>query len=716
LGRLSTLSEIVDKPTVPYVTTRTYDTAGRLDTLTYPNAGTAAAPRALKVKYNYTALGYLQSITNATTNAMLYQRNLLNADSNIISENFGNGTTQAYSYEPATGRLGATGVFGPSSTTPNLLSLSYTYDTLANVSTRNDAIAGVAEVFTNDNLNRLTNVSVTRPYAAGPDVTAVTYNAIGNITSKNSTISGNVPVTVSISPNPLVISTATAGGTATGTVTASAGGGIPPYTYTWALTSGSGITLANATSTTPSFSSTALAWNQTNTAIYQVTVKDAVGTTASPATALTVTAKGPTPPALSASASTVNVASTVEAVVTTTLSGSTTITPSGGVAPYTVTWAPAAATAIATPPAGATANFSASVPVAQTVAGDFVATVKDAANQTATVAVHVAFSVAGPVTLALSPNPINCSRNNPGIGTATSTAAASAGIAPYAYSWTRLTGTRVAVANATSATASFSATLAWSENLSETYQAKVVDAAGGVATATLTINCTTPAQPTVTINPTPLNLSTATNGVAATGAATATGAGGVGPYSYSWTTTGGSGVSISNASAATVSFSSTPTYVQTLTQTYQVTLTDAAGNTATAPTQLTVNAVGPPEPAPSITISPTAWGFGATTELLPKTKSFTVTNAGGMAPFSMVLTPSNGGLYTSSAGTCPANGVNMPRFSSCALTVTYTGTVQCGGLPIQRPATLKVTVGTSAATATTSAADYVYPLTAPTCN
>jgi len=122
--------------------------------------------------------------------------------------------------------------------------------------------------------------------------------------------------------------------------------------------------------------------------------------------------------------------------------------------------------------------------------------------------------------------------------------AISGGQAPFNYNWTRLSGSRITVPSntnattATSASATFSATLVWSENLQESFQVSVTDSIGQLRTASVTVSFTSPPAPTVSISPNPLAISSPTNGGTASGSVTATGAGGVPPYNYNWAKTG----------------------------------------------------------------------------------------------------------------------------------------------------------------------------------
>jgi YD repeat-containing protein len=708
LGRKSSVSEIIDSLTVPYVSSWSYDTAGRLDTITYPNTGTAAAPKNLKVKYNYNATGYLQSITNATTSAVIYQRNSLNADGNTLSETYGNNTSQLYGYEPSTGRLQNIGLYGPGSNTPNLGNLSWSYDTLSNIGSRSDAITGVSESFGYDNLNRLTTVNLLQPTQTTPDTTSVTYNAIGNITSKNTT-GTNVPLNLSISPANISQS-AIAAGTMSGAVTVAVlASNAPslPLTYSWAPSAATPVTVSPASGSTsgaalsfPASFSASVAAGTTASATYIVTVTDAAGRigTASVPIAFTVTAPlgavTLTPAALTASRNNPGA-----------VSASTTVTYSGGATPYSLSWTRLTGSRIS-PPANTTgttatsvaANFSATLGWAENLSEQFQVTVTDASAASKTANITVIFTSVAAPTVSISPTSLPISTTTSG-GTAsgTSTATGGGGIAPYTYAWSSISGSGISLNSTTAATPTFAANPTYGQTLTQSFQVTVTDAAGNTATAptALTVTATGPAMPpapTVSISPTSLPISNTSSGGLASGTAAATGASGLSPYTYNWSSISGSGISLNSTTAATPTFSATPTYAQTLTQSFQATVTDALGRTAAAPTALTVTATGPAiPPAPTVTISPaspisrTRGGAGS----LAVTATATVANGATPLSYSWAPLPAGDAGFVLTGGTTNAATFTATLQACDILATSYRVTVTDA---LSRQATADVSV------------------------
>ena len=173
LGRPSSSATTVDGTANTY--TQTYDSNGRPSTVAYPSG--------LTLQYVYTSLSYLSQVKDNSSGTAYWTANARDAEMHPVSQTFGNGVTQSNTYDPNTGFL--TNVrAGPSD---QVAAFDYNYDTLGNLNYRSDNLSGVFEYGCYDTLNRLTQ------YAVGNGVTSctaatnnkqVTYDALGNITSK----------------------------------------------------------------------------------------------------------------------------------------------------------------------------------------------------------------------------------------------------------------------------------------------------------------------------------------------------------------------------------------------------------------------------------------------------------------------------------------------------------------------------------------------------
>lgn len=181
-------------------------------------------------------------------------------------------------------------------------------------------------------------------------------------------------------------------GTSSGTInvtagsTASGSGGVPPYSYTWS--GGAGFTVSPSDNVC--YFGVALGPGQSRSGSATVRIRDSIGQYYDVSISISCTNNGTPAPSLSASASpsTVNGASPYATVTT----ASTTITPSGGVAPYSYSWARVSGNGSAS--GGQTCTFThtfSGYPL-QSTGGTFVCTVTDAVNNTTQVTVSAGWT------------------------------------------------------------------------------------------------------------------------------------------------------------------------------------------------------------------------------------------------------------------------------------------------------------------------------------
>ncbi len=159
-------------------TGRSYDAMGRVATLAYPQTGIA-------VGRSYTARGHLRAVYDAETPATVYWRaGAVDAEGKVLEALLGNGVSTTRTFDPATGliRTIQSGL-GDSAAVQDL---GYVFDSLGNLTAREDFIQDVYESFAYDRLNRLTGATV---HDAEDDTARAAktyrYDAIGNIVNKS---------------------------------------------------------------------------------------------------------------------------------------------------------------------------------------------------------------------------------------------------------------------------------------------------------------------------------------------------------------------------------------------------------------------------------------------------------------------------------------------------------------------------------------------------
>ncbi len=184
--------------TIPGDATHTYDftytSGGLLDTVTYPQS---TAYR-LKLKYTYSlSNGQLQSVSDADVPATVFwTATSQNARGQITQDTLGNGIVRTRAYDAVTGWLSAIQA-GPSGNTTALQNTSYLYDLVGNVTQRQNNRLGLTESFyygnSGDSLYRLDHSTLTFNGTTTTNLT-LSYDALGNILSKNEAGTHDAPV------------------------------------------------------------------------------------------------------------------------------------------------------------------------------------------------------------------------------------------------------------------------------------------------------------------------------------------------------------------------------------------------------------------------------------------------------------------------------------------------------------------------------------------
>jgi RHS repeat-associated protein len=184
LGRPNSTSTVLDNPATPAVVSIAYDAVtGRLASKTWPTG--------YQARYVYSATGYLKQVngggTGGFTQTVSYEVLAIDAQGHITQYKQGNQVTTVKAYNEATGRFTGQTATRDGQATGNVLSQSYTYDSLGNLTTRADNSLGVGtqESFSYDSLNRLTLNTLLGGAVSPPTTTQVMYDARGNITYKS---------------------------------------------------------------------------------------------------------------------------------------------------------------------------------------------------------------------------------------------------------------------------------------------------------------------------------------------------------------------------------------------------------------------------------------------------------------------------------------------------------------------------------------------------
>ncbi len=178
-----------------YVYNRSYNSDGRVATLTYPSG--------LVVQYVYTPLGYLSQLKDNATGAVLWTANARDAEMHLTDQLAGNGVDTIQVFDPNTGLVQQIRASADGHDDGSTASFSYQFDKIGNLLNRADNF-GSTEQFCYDTLNRLTNYSVggASCRAGFGLLKSVAYDDIGNITNKSDLADGSGGTGAYTYPNP----------------------------------------------------------------------------------------------------------------------------------------------------------------------------------------------------------------------------------------------------------------------------------------------------------------------------------------------------------------------------------------------------------------------------------------------------------------------------------------------------------------------------------
>jgi RHS repeat-associated protein len=165
-----------------FTTTRTYDNLGRERTVIYPQVASSR----LSLRYNYTNLGFLYFVDDASDDSLYWAATARDAAGQVTSEYTRNGVETTSIRNQATGWLQGSSSVAHADGDTLIQNWSYRFDEVGNLRSRSrtDAVNGAPshEAFTYDELNHLTGSAV----AVGTDNYPETYDIDyrGNILRK----------------------------------------------------------------------------------------------------------------------------------------------------------------------------------------------------------------------------------------------------------------------------------------------------------------------------------------------------------------------------------------------------------------------------------------------------------------------------------------------------------------------------------------------------
>ena len=172
------LSETVTIGGERFTGSRTYDSAGRVSTVTYPKSG-------LVVRHEYTATGYLEKVRkDGSCGTVYWTAEEVNAEGQVEESLLGNGVGTTRVFDSRTGLMQS--IQSGLGETSGVQDLGYVFDPYGNLTSREDFAQGVYESFTYDGLNRLTGSTLSNAETeAVLSSKSYRYDAVGNMLNKS---------------------------------------------------------------------------------------------------------------------------------------------------------------------------------------------------------------------------------------------------------------------------------------------------------------------------------------------------------------------------------------------------------------------------------------------------------------------------------------------------------------------------------------------------
>jgi RHS repeat-associated protein len=182
IGRLATRTITTDQA---YQFDYSYNVIGAVDTVTYPVSPVPSGQSGNRFKaqtlYSYGAPYQIRDTTGATPKT-LWTLNAANDYGSATSETLGTSpttTSVTIGFKPWTNELTSYQAGVGSGVQTNRQNLAYQWDTVGNLTQRQDLGQGLTEIFSHDGLNRLTSSTLN-----GSLNFSATYDAAGNLRSK----------------------------------------------------------------------------------------------------------------------------------------------------------------------------------------------------------------------------------------------------------------------------------------------------------------------------------------------------------------------------------------------------------------------------------------------------------------------------------------------------------------------------------------------------
>jgi len=168
-----------------YTTSYSYDNLNRVVKMSYPNA---YGSQPFSIQNTYTDQGYLQKVSNASDNSVIWQCTAYTEYNQVLSAVLGSGGTVTKTYSSdglSTLKEVKTAQPSVSGALSNVFDYSYNFDASnGNLLSRKDNMRNLSESFSYDYLDQLGTVTLSTPMGTGTSL-SMGYAISGNVTMKS---------------------------------------------------------------------------------------------------------------------------------------------------------------------------------------------------------------------------------------------------------------------------------------------------------------------------------------------------------------------------------------------------------------------------------------------------------------------------------------------------------------------------------------------------